>query len=72
MGLFSRGHSTSMLTQLRDGEADAAEASRKNAKQVADTGKPIYGIGVAGWKNRAKTFQDAADDYQKQIDRKKR
>lgn len=72
MGLFSRGNSSKQLTQLRDEEARAAKDCKNKAAQVESTGKPIYGIGSNGWRQRAETFQNAADDYQQQIDRKRR
>lgn len=72
MGLFNRDSSPKMLAQMRDDEAKAAENSRKRAAQVEATGQPVYGIDAEGWRRRAETFQEAADGYQQQIDRRSR
>ncbi|WP_322984648.1 hypothetical protein [Streptomyces sp. S584] len=69
MGMFSRKVSTE---QLRNDEATAASTCRGRATQVEATGQPIYGIDANGWQQRAETFEAAADDYQQQMDRKRR
>lgn len=68
MGLFGNKAS---LADLRDNEEEAAQISRRNATEAAETGRPVHGINADGWNQRAETFQAEADRYQQQIDRKR-
>ena len=69
MGLFSR--SGSVERQMNE-EVRAADACKENARQVAATGQPIYGISEDGWNARAEHFQAEANSLKDQLDRKRR